>query len=118
MPSIKLQQKLYSYLNKTNKSIQVFLAPQNELEIGDDFFQLSSDLSDAYIIRCTGGHVDKITHVMDIEPEECMVFYGDTPLTSCTTLHQCVWKETTSWHYETWATLPAQDRTYFKIIKH
>ena len=110
MPSIKLEQKLYSYLNETNKSIQVFLAPQNELEVSDNFFQVGSDLADAYIIRCTGGHVDKITHVMDVDPGECMVFRGDTPLNSCTVfgqIHNCVWKETTSYHYET---IPSRPR--------
>jgi hypothetical protein len=82
MPTIKLQKKLYSYLNKSNKSIQIFLAAENEGS--EDYFQVGSDLSDAFIIRCVGGHVNKITYIMNLDPDECMVFRSDTPLHNCT----------------------------------
>jgi hypothetical protein len=120
MPNVKLEKKLYSYLNKTDKSIQIFLAPENGENNTqyEDIFHHGSNVADAFVIRCTGGHVENLTHVLNIDPDECMVFYGNSQLCNCVTRHICVWKESLTWYNNEYQLLPAEDRQYFQLISH
>jgi hypothetical protein len=110
MTNVKLQNKLYSYLNETNYTIQVFLAPEDSRHY---------NLKDAFVLRCTGCHTLNLTHILDLASDTCMVFRGGVPLLNCTEkLHQSIWQESASWHQYTYENSNPEDRKYFKIIKH
>jgi hypothetical protein len=111
MTNVKLENKLYSYLNITDKYIQVFLAPEDE-------YPKSYCLNDAFVLRCTGTHILKLTHILDIAPNECMVFRGGIPLLHCIDgIHRCIWIESASWHQTNFENAKYEDRQYFKVIK-
>jgi hypothetical protein len=112
MTNVKLENKLYSYLNITDKNVQVFLAPED----GPPY-----SLNNAFVLRCTGQHILRLTHILDIPPNTCMVFRGGIPLLHCdntSIIHRCVWQESASWHETASENASPEDREYFKIIKH
>jgi hypothetical protein len=109
MTNLKLENKLYSYLNVTNNIVQVFLAPEE----GRHYC-----LNGAFVLRCTGQHILKLIHLFDIATNECMVFRGGIPLQHCEDkIHRCVWKESASWHHASFENATPEDRQYFKIIQ-
>jgi hypothetical protein len=110
MTNVKLDNKLYSYLNVTDKYIQVFLGPED----GPQHY----GLNDAFVLRCTGNHILKLTRILDVAPNKCMVFHGGIPLLHCIDkIHRCIWQESALWHQASFENATPEDRKYFKIIK-